>query len=300
VSIRIKALIGSLLLLASLATASSALAGPSGRQGSKGTPQAQGGVRRDYHSQTGQLTFLGADPASPIEVPGTQFRGTAGAQAAALLEVYGREFGLSNPSEELALIQSTQSGLGRSSTRYQQQYRGIPVLAGELTMNRDAQGRLLSMLGEISPGLSVSSDPTLSAEAATALAKGVIAKQYALSDVDLAVSPPELWIYDEQLLRPSSRPATLVWRIEVTGMQRLDIRELVLVDALTGAIVLHFNQVHTAKDRTIYDNQNNSAFGLPGNGPVRTEGGPASAIGDVNAAYDYSGNTYDFYSSHHG
>ena len=297
---QIKALIGSFLLLASLATVSSALAGPSGGRVINGSPQGQGGVRRDYHSQTGQLTFLGADPAFPIEVPGAQARGAAGSQAAALLEVYGREFGVSNPSEELALIRSTQSGLGRSSTRYQQQYRGIPVLAGELTMNRDGQGRLLSMLGEISPGLSLSTDPTLSIEGAIELARGVIAKQYGLSDGDLVTSPPELWIYDEQLLRPSSRPASLVWRMEVIGIQRLDVRELVLVDSVTGAIVLHFNQIHTALDRTIYDNQNNPAFGLPGNGPVRTEGGPASAIADVNAAYDYSGNTYDFYSSHHG
>ena len=298
-SIRTKALIGSLLLFASLATVSSALAGPSGLQVRNGTPQGQGGVRRDYHDETGKLTFLGADPAFPIEVPESQVRGVAGAQASALLEVYGREFGLSNPSEELVLIESTQSGLGRTSTRYQQQYRGIPVLSGELAMNRDSQGRLLSMIGEISSDLSLPTDPTLSIDTATELAQGVIAKQYGLTGEDLAASPPELWIYDERLLRPSSRPPALVWRIEVTGIQRLDIRELVLVDAVTGAIVLHFNQVDTALNRTIYDNQNNSAFGLPGNGPARTEGGPASVIADVNAAYDYSGNTYDFYSSHH-
>ena len=297
---RIKALIGSLLLFASLATASSALAGPSGTQGQNGTPQGQGGVRRDYHSGTGQLTFLGADPASPIEAPGAQARGGAGLQAAAFLEVYGREFGLNNPSEELALIRSIQSGLGRTSTRYQQQYRGIPVLAGELAMNRDGQGRLLSMSGEISPGLSLPTDPGISIETAAEIARGVIAKQYGLSDGDLASSAPELWIYDERLLRPSSRPDVLVWRTEVAGIQRLEIRELVLVDAVTGAIVLHFNQVHTALNRSIYDNNNDPAAGLPGTGPVRTEGGPASAIADVNAAYDYSGNTYDFYNSHHG
>lgn len=297
---QIKALIGSFLLLASLATVSSALAGPSSGQVINGTPQSQGGVRRDYHDETGQLTFLAADPASPIEVPGAQVRGAAGAQAAALLEVYGREFGLSNPSEELALIQSTLSGRGRTSTRYQQLYRGIPVVAGEIAMNRDGQGRLLSMIGEVSPGLSLSTDPILSIESAIERAQGVIAKQYGLSDEDLAVSTPELWIYDERLLRPSSRPPALVWRIEVSGLERLDIRELVLVDAHTGGVALHFNQVHTALDRDIYDNQNSELFGLPGNGPVRTEGGPASGIADVNAAYDYSGNTYDFYSSHHG
>jgi Zn-dependent metalloprotease len=300
VSTRIKALIGSLLLFASLATVSSALAGPSGGQVMSATPQGQAGNRRDYHNETGQLTFLGADPASPIEVPGAQVPGAAEDQAAAFLAVYGREFGLSNPFEELVLARSTLSGRGWTSTRYQQLYRGIPVLAGELAIHLDGQGRLLSMIGEVSPGLSLSTDPTLSIESAIELAQGVIAKQYGLSEGDLATSPPELWIYDERLLRPSSRPAALVWRMEVTGIQRLDIRELVLVDARIGTIVLHFNQAHTALDRTIYDNQNNPAVGLPGNGPVRTESGPPSAIADVNAAYDYSGDTYDFYNSHHG
>jgi hypothetical protein len=52
------------------------------------------------------------------------------------------------------------------------------------------------MIGEVSPGLSLSTDPTLSIEAATELARGVIAKQYGLSVGELTTSSPELWIYD--------------------------------------------------------------------------------------------------------
>jgi bacillolysin len=80
----------------------------------------------------------------------------------------------------------------------------------------------------------------------------------------------------------------------------LPIREFVLVDAQRGGIVLNFNRVDTAKNRKIYDNNNNPALGLPGNGPVRTEGQGPNAINDVNLAYDYSGFTYDFYFSNHG
>ncbi|HSQ26948.1 MAG TPA: M4 family metallopeptidase, partial [Anaerolineales bacterium] len=39
--------------------------------------------------------------------------------------------------------------------------------------------------------------------------------------------------------------------------------------------------------------------GLPGTGPVRVEGSGPTGISDVDRAYDYAGNTYDFYFAHH-
>jgi Zn-dependent metalloprotease len=75
---------------------------------------------------------------------------------------------------------------------------------------------------------------------------------------------------------------------------------LILVDAHLGAVPLHFNQIHTALNRQIYDNNNNPASGLPGVGPVRTEGGPPTGITDVDLAYDYSGDTYNFFNTEHG
>jgi len=78
------------------------------------------------------------------------------------------------------------------------------------------------------------------------------------------------------------------------------IRELVLVDAHLGVVPLHFNQIDAARNRLVYGNQNNPAYGLPGNGPVRTEGQPPTGITDVDNAYDYAGDTYDFYWNTHG
>ena len=69
---------------------------------------------------------------------------------------------------------------------------------------------------------------------------------------------------------------------------------------IRGGVALHFNQSETVRNRIIYDNQNNSAIGLPGNGPVRQEGGAATGINDVDLAYDYAGKTYDFYWSNFG
>ncbi len=61
--------------------------------------------------------------------------------------------------------------------------------------------------------------------------------------------------------------------------------------------LLHFSQLTDARDRVIYNG--NNTFALPGT-LMRTEG--AGPTGDVDAdkAYDYSGDTYDYFFTKHG
>jgi Zn-dependent metalloprotease len=258
-------------------------------------------VRVDYHNETGKLSFLGASPESPIIVQSALMEGLSPEdRAMAVLGVYGSDFGLKSPAQELTLMRVRSNEKGRTSVRYQQVYESIPVLAGELIVNQDSMGRLLSISGEISPALSTSTTPTFLSPDAKKLALEAVAKYYGLSTGDLEATDPELWVFDERLLRPSSRPATLVWRMDVTGIRRTDIRELVLINADFGGIALHFNQVDAALDREIYDNDNDDSLGLPGFGPVRSEGDPATGITDVDLAYDYSGDMYNFFLIEHG
>ncbi len=259
-------------------------------------------VRKATHDQTGKLSFLGADPASAIAVQGAMREGLAAQdRGMAVLSVYGAEFGLKNPGQELTAMRASPQGDGRASVRYQQVYEGVPIVAGELIVNMDAGGQLLSISGETSPDLSLSTTPVLTADEASTIARAGVAKWYGLDEGEIETTDPELWIYDERLLRWSERPQELVWRMEVSPTYLSAIKELVLVNAETGGISLHFNQIDTALNRTIYDNQNNRAFSLPGNGPVRSEGDLLPhAESEVNDAYDYSGDTYDFYMNNHG
>jgi len=238
---RNKALIAFVLLMISLAFVNSAMA----ERGQVELGDGEG-IRRDYHGETGKLSFIGADPDSPIEIPGAMVQGLSPtSRSNEILAVYGREFGLSNPSQDLQLSSVQSQDNGRSSTRYQQVHQGIPILAGEIIVNQDSRGRLLSMSGEISPDLSISVEPALTSREAADLALGAISKQYGLDPSDLSANNPERWIFDERLLRPSARPVELVWRSEVSGVDRMDIRELVLINAQTGGVSLHFNQVDT-------------------------------------------------------
>jgi Zn-dependent metalloprotease len=116
------------------------------------------------------------------------------------------------------------------------------------------------MSGEVSPNLSLPTQPTIDSAQAADTALQALAKWYEKSSADFVASEPELWIFDESLLRPSTRPVELAWRMEVTSANEImPVRELVLVNAQRGSISLHFNQIDTAWHLTIRNNENNAS-----------------------------------------
>lgn len=260
------------------------------------------GLRFDTHEETGKVSFIGADPAAPYTLKGQTLEGLSPQdQAMVYLKHFGEALGLRAPERALQpLGRPRQVPDGRRSVRYQQVYQGIPVLAGEFIVNLDGRGRMLSISGEVSPDLTISIEPRLTREEGRAIALGAVAKWYRLEVGGLRATDPQLWVFDERLLRASAAPATLVWRTEVAPTRHRGLRELVLVDAQTGKIALHFNQVDASLERHIYDNENDESQGLPGKGPVRSEGEPPTGVPDVDLAYDYLGDTYSFYFDEHG
>ena len=254
-----------------------------------------------YHADTGQVRFIGTDQAHPIPQP-APLVGDATPETAArqFLSAYGTLFGVTDQAQGLAVMKTQEADGNRSFVRFQQVSANIPVLGGELIVQMDGKRDILSVNGEVLPDLRVDSVPTLAAGDAARLAVGQIAKDYAQPSDTLQATEPELWIYDPVLLdAPGPRVTSLVWRVEVQATDLLPIKELVLVDAHRGGVVLHFSEIDTAKYRKIYDNQNNTSYGLPGNGPVRVEGQGATGIGDADKAYDYAGDVYDFYKNTH-
>jgi Zn-dependent metalloprotease/uncharacterized protein YcfL len=213
--------------------------------------QGVGGVRRQVNAQTGKVSFLipeggGVLPAQQA-LSGTSLSERRADPAMALAQRFGSEFGLQDPRRELVEMRRDELRDGRLDVRYQQSYQGIPVMAGELIVHTNLQGDLYSINGEIGRGLSVSTEPAVASERAQHSALQAVAKWYGKTPEELTVSPAELWIFDPSLLMPSSLPAALVWRMEVTSLDRqTPIRELVLVDAIRGNISLHFNQIDTA------------------------------------------------------
>ena len=260
-----------------------------------------GRVEISFHAQTGQVRYVGTDLGHPIPRPAVLGSEATPEQAArSFLSVYGSLFGLTDAAGELSTMRTVERDRGRSFVRFQQLYRDIPVFGGELIVQMDAGQNVVSANGEILPGLDLDVTPRLTGAEAQQRAIAAVAKAYDLAAGDMVAGEAELWIYNPILLQPGPDLDALVWRVEVTASDLRPVRELVLVEAHTGLIALHFSQVDTARYRQIYDNQNNPAYGLPGNGPVRVEGGGPTGIPDVDLAYDYSGDTYDFFWSHYG
>jgi len=263
--------------------------------------ETEGQVRISYHARTGKVRFIGTDLEHAITQP-VKLAAEATSEEAArrFLAVYGQLFGLTDQAQELTVMRTQTADRGRSFVRLQQVYQGIPVLGGELVVQMDSSKNIISANGEILPDLALDIAPKVNAAAAQERARSLVAKVSSLKADDLMVSEPELWMYNPILLKPGLNLTTLVWRMEVQPVELLPVRELVLVDAHLGVIALHFNQIDTAKNRKIYDNENDRSAGLPGKGPVRTEGQGPTGIADVDNAYDYAGDTYDFYHNMHG
>jgi Zn-dependent metalloprotease len=261
----------------------------------------QNKVRISYHPDTGQVNFIGTELANPIIQPGRlAANASPEAMARGFLAKYGQLFGLKDQSGELRLTKEQIQPDGRSFGRFQQLYKGIPIVAGEMIVQADAKRNVISANGEILPNLDLGTTPTVTAEAARQTALAKTAKDHQVSEVNLTASAPELWIYNPVLLdAPGPRRSSLVWRIEVTPLKLLPIREFVLIDAQRGGVTLNFNQVDTARNRNTYTANNGTS--LPGT-LVCNEANPTCSGGDAHAvaAHRYASHTYDFYLSNHG
>jgi Zn-dependent metalloprotease len=258
-------------------------------------------IHISYHDKTGLVRFLRGENGSAIPQP-SNLPDSVAAEIAArnFLKHYGALFGIKDPEKELKVMKQRTAKTGHTFIRFQQIHKGIPVIAGELIVQMDTEKNIKTLNGETSPIQSVNITPTVETETAKQKAIELVAQVYNVASDDLHVSAPELWIYNPALLGAGKNHNILVWRMEVTANDFSPINELILVNAHQGGIVLHFNQISYAKYRAVFDNVNNPTCGLPGCYLLREEGDPPDLLTDVNRAYDYTGDAYDFYLAYHG
>ncbi len=267
-----------------------------------GLPAATAVVR---DPATGTVTFVGTSAGAPIGRPAGVSRSARPEEVArAFLADHGAAFGVRDQARELRATRVEPGPQRGSTAHFQQEHRGVPVLGGELNVSMDRAGRILSANGEISPQITVSTAPSVSRTSARDAALSAAAQAHGVPAAGLTATDPALWILDGRLLGgPVAKSPRLVWRMDVTSATRPDIVELVLIDAATGAVAVHFNQVAHAKTRQICDANNLNAK-VPCTAPFRrSEGqGPVTGAGsaDVNNAYDYAGIVYDFFKNRFG
>jgi bacillolysin len=296
--------VGATLAVAPVAALAQAAPPPERAQdvarGTAAVERATGGASRvAVHARTGLARFVGTTRARPIPRSSGSGPGSSPeVQARAFLGAYGEMFGIADPAAQLRT--EARSGGDPRSTRFQQLHKGVPVLGGELSVQVDEDGDVLTAAGEIAPDLTPDVVPSLDAAAAEREALAAAAKAHGTGGA--VTEGAEAWIYDPDLLGgPATGEPRLVWRVTVASDDGEPYRDLVLVDAHTGGIALTIAELETAKDRQVCDRNNVvGAAEACGSPYSRSEGQAATGNVDVDRAYDYSGDTYDFFSSKFG
>lgn len=249
-------------------------------------------------SSDGYLTFLGAPPANAFSNRGAK-SGDPEAAATAFLQRWRANFVNESKSVTFSTTQ-VKPGSSRSTVRFGQQYGGVSVYGAEIIVQVNASGGVEMVTSDILRDTrwldegKVGLTPTLSQD--QGIEQAVAQVENAYPGVELTANTPELVIYAPEILDEKG-PASLAWVIEVSSIEPGVVKDRVFVDAHSGKVLLRYSLILHAKNRQIYDANNSSAD--PGS-LARSEGGGPTGITDVDLAYDYFGDTYDFYFDEHG
>jgi hypothetical protein len=267
---------------------------------SGGAPSGESAREPLIRTPDGYVRALATSPDQPFIVarPGAD-RSPAGLALSFLTE-NRVAFGWSKPGAELRRG-AVRARTGRTFVRFEQRFGGLRVFGAGAVVQVEPSGGIPFVLSHLardsssfySPGFTT--QPTVAAGAAEAAAHLALPKERRASDL-APESAPELMVFEPSVIGAAG-PAQLVWYVRLRSEQAL-VDEVVLVNALTGAVTFHYSNVREAKNRQVYDAANVS--GSLGS-LARSEG--ESAVGtppDVDLAYDALGATYDFYFSHFG
>jgi bacillolysin len=231
---------------------------------------------------TGLVTFISVQPGSEIPAAG----GTPQQRAQAFLATYPGAFGLGG-SSDISVLQTAHDALGLDRV-YAAQLRGGYVVAGTyitVSLRGTAVSSVSARTIAATPSLGYTASVT--ATQATALVQAMVAKHFSVSDESL--STPSLEVLPFDLIEGKRRLPRLAWFVEA---RRQDLRRFVWVDAITGAVLLDVDQLPDALNRSVYDDAGGSAV-WPG-AAVRAEGQGPTGASDVDLAYSYSGNFYNY------
>lgn len=253
----------------------------------------------DLHPATGAIRMLKSGDGKPV-FSNRQADASPESASRAFVNRHGKLFGIASDKEYLAK-KTSRDKKGNSYVRFQQRQQGLPVIAAEFVVHSDPSHNVMSMLGKTSLKTVLNSTPSVPQAAALDAALRATAEYHDVGAATLVGNQPLLSIYNPSLLDSyAENSSVLVWQIEVTSKTLAPIRQFVLVNATSGSIALSFNQIHRLKDRVVYDKNNIRSEIVP-NMPEtrgemkRSEGQDPSNIADVDHAYQYSGDTYDYY-----
>ncbi len=242
------------------------------------------GLRVSRSRVTGFASFVTAADGGVIPLVAA-----AGKDAVEPLDVFathGELFGVSDPANELAQVRQERGLLGQTHTTFAQRFKGVPVFGGMLKVHQNDRAEVVVVNGDFFPvPAALGVTPTVTARSAVSIARAALERD------GLAVAKAELVVVDPGWYGDARVGAHLAYEIhlhDATG----GIEEAFFVDAHKGVILDQWSLTCRARFRSIHDGMGTSD--IPG--PVaREEGDPPTGDFDIDAAYDYYGDTYDYF-----
>ena len=245
---------------------------------------AQGARVVDSPATAGASTVTGTVSAKRL---GASSSATAGTLARAAVDRYAGLLGVTNAQSQLRYANATADALGQRHVRFEQMVGDVPVYDGIVTVHL-AKGAALT-------GFTAGISKATSGAATQASVSADQARDVAVAQVPDArvVQAPRLFVYTGVPF--GTHAATLAWAVDVTSKTQPD-RKLVFVDAASGQVTAALDRTEFAKNRTVYNANGSTTTGTF----ARGEGDPPTGNRDVDNAYDFTGATYDYYSSTFG
>lgn len=251
-------------------------------------------------TEAGHVTHLGAPAGRAFASGAARVPGQPALTARNFLKQNGGMLGAASAAVDFA-TRKEKTKRGRNIVRLQQTYGGVPVLAGEVVVQLNAQEDVEAVLSDIARENLAPLDagrlalqPRITSAQAAAVARRHYGQEPGAGVI--TTTEPVLTVFAPEVLDEAGEPA-LVWDFQASSADGHAVAARVLVDAHTGAIVRGWQLSCTALNRRVYDRNND-----PDIAPIlrRDEGDPASGFTQADRAYTHIGEVYNYYLNNHG
>ncbi len=199
------------------------------------------------NKSTGYLNFVGMRNAAEFDLT----LASPNQSIDKFLEKYGFLFGVKSGDIEMQFLKKTHDTYGYRHYYFQQLYHGIPVFGGDFRLHFGPSGGLKAANGVIIPKIKCNTNPIINKSEALQLAKNKLHSKYNdNSTLNLTVDI-NLVIYHQGLLQGYKGHDYLAYYILLHN-ESGSIRSQVLVDAIKGAVLVEFSDIHPLS-REIYN-----------------------------------------------
>jgi len=280
---------------------------------------------------TGLASFVAADRGNRTEVESED--GQSPVRPSEYLQQYGSLFGIEDPTTQLSRRRVWKDALGQTHTEYRQVHHGVLVFSGVIKVHQNAEGHVVAANGDfypVSPGLELTA--TIAAGAAFGMARSESSQPVGeLEHMELVIVDPG-WYGDPRDGQHLAYHVVLGDR--TSGLREalfIDAHSGALLDRWSMTCTARFRSIHDTDlgsdccyphdtagcdepacepdvcevDSSCCETEWNLICAARATGRcddlcwpgalARAEDDPPTGVSDVDAAYDYYGDTYDYF-----